>query len=1026
MKTRNSVQNTETATIYNNLTNKIATLAQVYTPEWAFSKKPGLDANCDVGSAVALLYKDMMADSTKRLQNVLNDRHRIQFLNLVQQNLECEQLETAEGYVQFSLVTGAPKAVYIKRKTQVSAKNEDNRQPIIYETQDSISATPAQLTSIFATSGKDDWIGHIYSPAKGSSTETTSFQAFSNEPFLGNPEKNINLNKHSVIIGFSDAFDNINNLNIDLTFEGASAETMAILQSSAVEFKIFGEFERKTDFHKFELVEAVEGKGNENTLCLKTNNIIPKKDLLKDINCYQVEITLKTIKNIPIPRLDIKGIKAKSFGDNLKPEEIHCNGVSQDIEEKFYPFGHPIEMYATCEFECAELFSRKNANASIKFEYGFDEFAREITGYEAEVFYGVLRKAGLDEKKPVETVVTAERVLFEYLSQTGWRNLPITGSKEFATTIFTRSETDEVEINFTIPDDILDASHALGQARMRIRLLRAAGLHQIPNRIHCPKMQNLNFAYSYDDENALKPLLIVTYNDLIETTHTGDTGFTLFTTRLENEPAIYLGFDKNPWESANNPRISLYFRMENDTDKPIGFTVGCVYKQSGESDFKRFERNDSFTDQTNKMRDPGTLLLGIKQKRNVQDIVPISLFGEELYWVRILKNPRKNDSEPFIPPRIAGIFLNMVRVKNLWTQVQEFDVHLTDGILQTRGRNLISVVVEVNEENGNKDEDNWIRWKPSIGTQPNEGRVYSIVDLSAGLLRITKTALARYPIKPKTNNVRVTYETYRGELANVNPGEINTLSSSIAYVADVTNPLATRGGYDDTDENAIHAITNAIRTRNRAVTKRDYEQLVKQVSQSIKSVKVIDDEKETLTIAVLTDGYEKGDNLFSNVRIRIMNMLKERSSAHLMYRTIDIRQPRFVPMSVRLRFNINDKHITDLYETEMECKQILNSFLDPITGGSGGNGWVIGVLPTSTQILAHFQAKLPVVKGTNVRVTALFDGEEYIINEHSPARLQDKDLMLAISGDHTVDITEINFQIYRKNDKLSSWKNYIN
>ena len=1003
----------EIVTIGNTLINKISNLAQVYTPEWAFSSKPS-DASCDVGSVVALLYKDMMAKSTQRLQSVLDDRHKIQFLNLVQQNLKDEQLETAEGHVQFSLVTGAPKAVYIKRKTQVFAKNDDTGQPIIFETHDAISATPAKLTSIYMTSGKDDWIGRIYSDSeinstnnKTISTENISFQAFSNEPFLGNPEKNINLNRHSVVIGFVDAFDNISKLNIELTFEGASTETMSILSGSTMEFKILGEHERKTDFHKFDSVEIVEDKPY--TLRLKSNIIQPQKAILKDVECYQIQITLKTKQNITVPRLEIRGIKVKSSANKVKPKEIHCNGVSQDIEEEFYPFGHPMEMHATCEFECPELFARKNANATINFEYGYDEFIREITGYEAEVFYGVLRKAGLEEKKPTETLVKAERVLFEYLSKTGWKNVTIKDSREFVSTIFTRYDDQgkgKAEINFIVPDDILDTTHALGQSRMRIRLLRANGLYQMPSRIYCPKMQNINFSYSYDDENALKPKLIVTYNDLIETIHTGDRGLTLFTTRLEDEPAIYLGFDRNPWEGSNNPRISLYLRMENDTDKPIGFTIGCVYKQTNENDFKCFERNDSFADYTNKMRDPGTLLLGVNQKRNVQDLVPIALFGEELYWVRILKKPSKREDTQFIPPRITGIFLNMVRVKNLWTQTQEFDLNVTDGILKTRGRNLISVVLEVNEEDG-KDGNNWVRWKASLGTQLREERVYSIVDPSAGLIRITKTALARYPVKSKTNNVRVTYETYRGELANVDSGEIDTLASSIAYVSGVTNPFATRGGYDATDENTINTITNAIRTRNRAVTKQDYEQLIKQVSQSIKSVKVVNDKNDMLTIAVLTDGYEKGDHLFSKVRRRIERMLKEYSAAYLIYKDVDIRQPRFVPMSINLRFNISENQIDDLYETENECKKILRNFLDPINGGSGGNGWTIGVLPTSTQILAYFQAKLSVAKIANVRVTAMFDGEEHIVNERPPTMLKDNDLMLAISGEHIVDITVI-------------------
>jgi hypothetical protein len=182
---------------------------------------------------------------------------------------------------------------------------------------------------------------------------------------------------------------------------------------------------------------------------------------------------------------------------------------------------------------------------------------------------------------------------------------------------------------------------------------------------------------------------------------------------------------------------------------------------------------------------------------------------------------------------------------------------------------------------------------------------------------------------------------------------------------------------------------------------RDYEQLVKQVSQSIKSVKVLNEDGEILKVAVLIDGYEKGDHLFSKVRERIGEMLKERSAAYLIYRDVDILPPRFVPLSVRLKFSINEANVDDLYETEMECKKILNSFLDPISGGFGGKGWSVGILPTSSQILAYFQAKFSAALSTSVRATALFGGESHIISD----RLKGTELMLAINGEHMVDIT---------------------
>jgi len=1057
------------------ITSKIASLAEVYTTEWAFT--PNLDENPDVGSVVALLYKDMLERSTRRLQNVLHDRHRIQFLNLVKQNLKDEQRETAEGHVQFSLVTGAPRAVYIKRNTQLFAENsDDNGQPIIFETDDAITATPAKLSAIYMTNGEDDWIGRIYSNTEASlnadeenSTEDLAFQAFTSEPAIevSNYQMNNNLNRHNVILGFLDAFDNISELCIDLAFDGVSEDTMAVLlDKNVIEYKIWGitATDKVEKFYIFddekkkrEQEEKKEKERNRrrrregdnkeeippNTIRLRSSEIIPKKALLNGVECYQIEINLKQYNSVP--NLYVNGIRAKFSGAQLKPDEIYCNRILQDKDDVYYPFGKPLEIYSTCEFESSELFSRKNATVKMTFDYEIEDEFRKFAGYE-ETYQGWVKRASDAEKILTVTTVKADRILLEYLSKTGWKNVLIIGSREEVATAFTRNDkvkpitvevmeamikvqkgeddkdakdiTNEVKekieeakvkgiatIEFKVPDDMLDAAHALGDARMRIRLLRADGLYQMPARIRYPKMKDLSFSYEYEDDNAIRPHIILTYNDLIRKEYSGNSGFYMFTSRLNKEPAIYLGFDKNPWEGTNNPRLSLYFKVENDSANPVGFSVGCVYKQNSEQDFKRFEHNDSVTDRTNKMCDPGTLLLGIKQKRHAKDVAPMFLFGHELYWIRILKNPPKKNDPEFVPPRIKGIFLNMALVKNKWTQKQEFDLHSTDGTLQTSGRNLRSVVLEVNEENGS-DEDNWVTWQQSFGTQLQGERVYSI-DADGGKIRINKTAIARYPVKSNGENVRVTYETYRGELANVEAGAINTLVSSIAYLSSVTNPIATRGGYNATDEHVITTITNAIRTQNRAVTRHDYEQLIKQVSQSITSVKVFGEDSDTLQVAVLIDGFEKGDHLFSKVKTRIEVMLKEQSSSYLVYEKVNIVPPRFVPLGVRLRFSIDEEKINDLYETEMECKKIISNFIDPISGGFGGKGWSVGVIPTNSQILAYFKAKFSSAQGISARTTALIGGEFHIINDHIPINLKDKDLMLATNGTHSINITVI-------------------
>ncbi len=201
------------------------------------------------------------------------------------------------------------------------------------------------------------------------------------------------------------------------------------------------------------------------------------------------------------------------------------------------------------------------------------------------------------------------------------------------------------------------------------------------------------------------------------------------------------------------------------------------------------------------------------------------------------------------------------------------------------------------------------------------------------------------------------FERYRhggGEVGNVQPHMINTLKTSIPFIARVINPRPAVGGLDaETLDAAKMRAPAMLRTRERAVTEADFEFLAHQAAPAeIDRVKclqpkpaaggdVIPGQVYILIIPRVPypDAYIEPEDLKLKDELvnKLSTYLDERRllTTHLIYQ-----KPAYQWLSVHIKL----RAAPDFNQNEVEQNVLahLYHFLNPIKGGPDHNGWPFG------------------------------------------------------------------------------------
>ena len=124
-----------------------------YVPEWRFDEQ-----NPDAGTALAMIYAEMMSETIYRFNQVLEKNKRVFFSTIGAKLLPAIP---ANGYVTFSLVNDEVEEVLVRQGEQVSADTEDG-ESIVFETTQDVYVTTAKPECLYLCNKERDQISCMF------------------------------------------------------------------------------------------------------------------------------------------------------------------------------------------------------------------------------------------------------------------------------------------------------------------------------------------------------------------------------------------------------------------------------------------------------------------------------------------------------------------------------------------------------------------------------------------------------------------------------------------------------------------------------------------------------------------------------------------------------------------------------------------------------------------------------------------------------------------------------------------------
>jgi predicted phage baseplate assembly protein len=232
----------------------------------------------------------------------------------------------------------------------------------------------------------------------------------------------------------------------------------------------------------------------------------------------------------------------------------------------------------------------------------------------------------------------------------------------------------------------------------------------------------------------------------------------------------------------------------------------------------------------------------------------------------------------------------------------------------------------------------------------------------------------RTPAKGEQLRLR-SYATGGGRRGNVNKGAISVLKSSIPYVARVENRRPAVGGVDGEDlENAKRRGPILLRTRARAVTAEDFEQLSLEAAPEVARVRCLAAgeglEAGSVRILVVPAASDDRGKLRFEQLIpggETLQAISERlDSCRLVGTRVLIEPPLYQGVTVVARLRSRPRAAVS--RVEAAALEVLFRHLNPITGGPDGHGWPFGRPVQSGEIFSILQAVPGVELVEDVRI----------------------------------------------------------
>ncbi len=986
---------------YTELVKEMMENFHYYTPEWRFTKQ-----NPDAGSALFLIFAEMFKGNIDRYKKVPYKNY-IAFLNML--GISTLPATAARAYITVKLLTGVAESVMIPAGIKFSANSADNDK-VIFETEKAFLATPANIVDGYNVNAVSDNISRV-------KQELFTHDGGISEKLFCSDSK-MNLQQHVLYLAHDNMFNLSRGATIELLFKNSTSKYLEvdITRRLADSSNTIWMYKSQDEWRPFDNVKAI-GK----TLTLQKASSIPiAEDELQGIKSKWIKCEIKNISEVADIEIDAIDALALLLEDEsgFEPDMLIGNDVELN-KEGFYPFKEIFSIYDMLYISSKEILSKRGSKITLSFKLKFrenrvnEELLKEIN------WKLIMEKSDFIQPEPQRISLT--NVYWEYWNGRGWVKLLLDESQD---ELFQSEDQEERNISFSFncPEDICETlvnNHT--NYWIRVRSVSIRNQYAPFSIYNSPWIEDMRLNFQF--LKAVPVNSCVTYNNFEYV----DKSINILKEKYLFKPfeafdtpsnAFYLGFDAPPLKGP----ISMLFSINSKASEGLP-TLNWQYLSND-----GWQRLDTL-DNTNNLARTGIVMF-----TGSNDFAQKTIFGRELYWIRIL---RESDREEGFP-KVESILINTMEV----TQKETVAGELLECI-DTLGReyklkkgSVLQEEIWVNEVNNLNSEEMkelyqkmpegievekdyagdiiefWVRWNSTdnlIDSSP-KGRHY-VIDRPSGKIQFGDGKNGKKPVQSGIHGVKVKYSVGGGKKGNVNAHDISVSYHRIAFIEKVFNAKPSFGGHDaETNEQAMLRWPQLIKHRNRAVTAGDFECLAMEAARNIRKVRCLpcfnaNGEMETGHVTLAAYVGDLGAEAFAIIKEQVESYIAKQCAATMMSAG-----KIHVIEAVKLEYSIFAVVITNSMEQvvpiELEAVNKLKEFLNPLEGNLDKKGWEIGQYPHESVIYPLLKS----IKGVSyvekavLSVSLIKDGRRRNIGLEE---IEHYTYGIVASGEHKIDVKSV-------------------
>ena len=694
-------------------------------------------------------------------------------------------------------------------------------------------------------------------------------------------------------------------------------------------------------------------------------------------------------------------------------EDAMFNAMPLDYSKDFFPFGERPRFGDVFYLKCS-AFSKAQARAAIRVR--------------------LTNPVSAGKDTPIPPVNNRGKPVIQWECWNGqfWDELRcVDGSKAFS---------EDGVISFLVPATISQTT-VNGQEGYWFRARLVSGNYgeeerleysspdQIPVRIPAtlapPSIQSITVTSTFT-AGPEQPEQIVINNNFFFKPLNPAVSFQPF--QLTSEPcrALYLGFNFPNGEGKKLAELAvdLYIHMRGNVGR--AFVRESTIKHLPELTWQYWNGSNwveaDIDDDTESLTRSG--MISIRTGDDIAHCEEFSIERELCYWVRVLWISGTFEC----PPECCRILVNTVTATQTTTIEKELAgssnglpnqtfhatrIPILDELqVEVREPDLPSAeeykkickqggmnAVDVKRDRRGDVEQIWVRWQEvdDFLSSKHHDRHF-LVDRQRGEIQFGDGINGLIP-PVAANNIRLRkYRTGGGVFGNKPAGSIIQLRSGVAYVSSVTNLEPAFGGQDIEDWNSVRERgARMLRHRGRAVTVEDHEDLAKLASPNVAKAKCY----PNLDLAQDPAGSIEMPGVVSLVIVPYSLDRKPLPDLNLLHRVANhmntcrvadteliVLAPEYV--CIRVEAVIVSAGADSGAAAVARCRQEIDRYLHPLTGGDDGRGWEFGQLPHESDLHACLEAirELEYVRSLSIRMIeerrGLLESKKFLICAEEP------------------------------------------